>query len=80
MQARRGTLIPVEVKFQPIVGGYSHEDIAKQYSSSVAFGGHFNAILVLEPKSIGIPSRSSDLRTGASIQSYALLSSILGWL
>jgi len=54
MEIHRLALIGVEVQLQPIVGGYAHKDIAKQYSSSMAFIRYFNAILVFESKSISI--------------------------
>ncbi len=54
MQARSGGFICVETKLQPIVGGYAHKNIPKEYSSGVAFSRHCNAILVLNPKDCGI--------------------------
>ncbi len=60
-QARRSGLIRIEVKLQAIAGGYAHEDIVKQYLSSVLCIGHCNAILVLEPKAIGIARTHMDM-------------------
>jgi hypothetical protein len=39
IEAHRLALVRIEVQFQPIGGGYAHEDIAKQYlfDDSVAY-------------------------------------------